>query len=116
MLYEVITLVENALYHGIKLVEGKGKITLSITEDAKNIYFHIADTGLGISPEKLDMMNNACKKCEGENIDSYGVINVCKRMTIIFGPEYYLQYKSEYGIGTIVTVPIPKNWRGNNEE
>ncbi len=109
-------LVENALYHGIKLVEGKGKITLSITEDAKNIYFHIADTGLGISPEKLDMMNNACKKCEGENIDSYGVINVCKRMTIIFGPEYYLQYKSEYGIGTIVTVPIPKHWRGNNEE
>ncbi len=106
-------LVENAIYHGIKLVERKGKITLSITEDSDNIYIHIDDTGLGMSQEKLDILNKACKECEGESIDSYGVINVCKRMTIIFGPDYYLQYKSEYGSGTRVTVPIPKHLKGD---
>ncbi len=103
-------LVENAIYHGIKLRGTNGQISITADHDEKNIYLYVSDNGPGMDSEKLKELNFACEHCIGENIDSYGVINVCKRMKIMFGQEYTLKFSSVLGEGTVVTVPIPKNW------
>ncbi len=102
-------LVENAIYHGIKLRETKGHISISAHDDEHNIYIVVTDNGPGMTADKLAELNLACKSKEGERIDSYGVINVCKRMSILFGEEYTLSYTGAEGEGTAVTLPIPKH-------
>ncbi|MFI3171044.1 MAG: sensor histidine kinase [Eubacteriales bacterium] len=103
-------LVENSIYHGIKLMDRQGHITISVTDDQKNLYFHIADTGLGMTSEMLNKINDVCKTANGKSINSYGVINVSRRMQILFGSEYYPHFSSILEQGTTVTIPIPKQW------
>ncbi len=109
--------VENAIYHGIKAVEHPGIIKISAFEDSENIYFCIEDNGLGMEPNTLDNLNAACRTTDKKSIDSYGVINVSRRMQIVFGKDYYPIYTSVWMEGTKVTVPIPKTWKEdpNNE-
>lgn len=108
-------LVENAIYHGNKAVDRHGTIRISVTEDDNTIYFHIEDTGIGMSEEMLNTINDVCKTTNGEAINSYGVVNVSRRMQITFGAEYYPHYESTLNIGTTVTVPVPKHWEDTHE-
>ena len=106
-------LIENAIYHGIKSIDEPGKITITLDDDDKNIYIYIHDTGLGMDVDKLKKINKICRTTQGKELNSYGVINVCRRMQIMFGHEYYLRYSSTPEQGTTVTVPIPKIWKEN---
>ncbi len=104
-------LVENSIYHGIKNIDRPGKITTTITEDERNLYIHIKDTGLGMDENTLEKLNTVCRTAQGKAMNSYGVVNVCRRMQILFGEEYYLKYESILEEGTHVTIPIPKKWK-----
>ena len=101
-------LVENALYHGIKKQRGMGKITVRGYEEGGDICFQVEDNGIGMSREKLQELR---KKVVGKgNTDQrgFGLANVEERIRMNYGEGYGLIFESEEGVGTIVTVRIPK--------
>lgn len=101
-------LVENAIYHGIKEKRGQGKIRiLGRLEDAK-IHFQVIDNGIGMTPEKLDEINNMLNDDTSRPSElGYGIFNVNAKIRLNFGNEYGLRFQSVYGEGTIVDVWHP---------
>lgn len=103
-------LVENALYHGIKLKRGKGCIYVTSRTAGPDVLIQITDDGAGMAPERLEELNRALET--GERV-GFGLVTVHERLRLLFGPPYGLTLSSRRGIGTTVTVRIP---RGEEEE
>ena len=100
-------LVENALYHGIKVKRGKGNIRITGTLKGNEIYFEVRDDGVGMNEEELDSLrvkiNKPCKETDA----GFGLANVNERIRINFGPQYGMTIHSKAGEGTRVQVVIP---------
>ncbi|NOU67531.1 sensor histidine kinase [Paenibacillus sp. LMG 31461] len=107
-------LIENAIYHGLESKRGKGRIVVRgyVMED--KIYFDIIDDGVGMTPgqvqEVRDLLAEPPEFSEigQKNKPSIGLKNVHSRISLYYGPEYGLILQSQSGIGTTVTICIPK--------
>lgn len=100
-------LIENAIYHGIKLKREKGIISITAKEDIDKITFIVKDTGIGMTEEKLTMVNDGLQG-KTESMSIYGIKNVNERLKLCYGDNYGLHYSSVYQEGTTVEVIIPK--------
>ncbi len=108
MEYEILNLllqplVENALVHGLDHKEGTDPKQLwvlgKMEEDC--LLFEVCDNGCGIPENEIAGILHADSK-------GYGVQNVNHRMQLYYGPQYGLQISSRPGLGTRVTVRIPR--------
>ncbi|MDO4273987.1 MAG: sensor histidine kinase [Eubacteriales bacterium] len=111
-------LVENALYHGIKNKRGKGKILITGYEDGTDIVFEVYDNGIGMTEEELVSLRKKVKEKSSFGRKGFGLINVEERIRMNYGYRYGLEFESEKGKGTKVTVRIPKKnepFSKNNE-
>lgn len=97
-------LVENALYHGIKLKRSVGMIQISGKREGSIIVLQVADNGVGMTAERLEALRRAM---ESNTRVGFGLSAVHQRLQLQFGREYGLSIFSQYGIGTTVTVRIP---------
>lgn len=102
-------LVENAIYHGVKLLFGKGHIFITGKEKDEEWEIVVTDTGKGMSEERLEILNSFIKDNQNTDSDIYGVRNVNERLKIIFGDKASMHYKNNDGGGTTVTVTLPKS-------
>ncbi len=98
-------LVENALYHGIKMKRGQGEITVTGYEDGGDICLTVSDNGAGMEEERLRQVRAAMEHKERVG---FGVATVHERLQLLFGQEYGLEITSRKGEGTVVSVRIPK--------
>ena len=98
-------LVENALYHGIKLKRGLGHIYVTGRCEGNNILLQVTDDGVGMTPERLEQLIQAME--QGERV-GFGLSTVHVRMRLFFGPAYGLSISSKLGVGTTVSVRIPR--------
>jgi two-component system sensor histidine kinase YesM len=102
-------IVENAIYHGIKMKHGPGLIRITSKETEADIYLIIEDNGNGMDAEKLrTLLLFTSKPGEGRGV---GVRNVHERLMLYFGIQYGLTYKSTLGQGTTVHIRIPKSFQ-----
>lgn len=97
-------LVENALYHGIKLKRAKGTIRISGQLEEGCIVLRVADNGVGIPEQRLEQLRGAM---ESQERVGFGLSAVNQRLQLQFGKEYGLTITSEEGVGTMVTARIP---------
>lgn len=97
-------LVENALYHGIKLKRAKGTIRITATLADGCVLLRVEDNGVGITPQRLIQLRGAMERDERVG---FGLSAVNQRLRLQFGPEYGLRLDSEEGQGTTVTARIP---------
>ncbi len=98
-------IVENAIYHGLEVNEGKGIINITAIRSGKKILFTVYDNGIGISEEKLfELKNQLLGKKDGRSI---GLTNVHERIKLYFGEEYGLVIDSVSGHGTTVQIWLP---------
>lgn len=102
-------LVENALYHGIKNKRGMGKICIYGYVDGADIVFEVCDNGIGMTLEELAALKRKVKEKSSYGRQGFGLINVEERIRMNYGYRYGLEFESEKGMGTKVTVRIPKN-------
>lgn len=98
-------LVENSIYHGIKLQREKGQIKVSAVDMGDKIELTVKDNGAGMTDERLAEMRSAIEN--GEKI-GFGLRTVHQRMQLLYGDEYGLKISSTEGVGTTITAVIPK--------
>lgn len=97
-------LVENALYHGVKLKRAKGTIRITGRLEDGCVLLRVEDNGVGMTRERLSQLRSAMERQERVG---FGLSAVNQRLMLQFGPEYGLRIDSEEGLGTTVTARIP---------
>lgn len=97
-------LVENALYHGIKLKRALGHIRVTGWIEDGHVLLQVADNGMGMTQQRLEHLR---RTVETEERVGFGVSAVNQRLQLMFGREYGLSLDSREGIGTTVTIRIP---------
>ena len=98
-------LIENALYHGIKNRRGRGTITITGAEEDGMILLRVRDNGAGMSPEQLAQLQSGVYE---EHHSGLGLKNVHQRIRLYCGEPYGLSFEREPGVGTTVTVRLPR--------
>ena len=105
-------IVENAIYHGLEMKIGKGRIIIRISETQSRLIIKVSDDGLGIEEQKLREINQIIQnsKSDRTNISKYGIAlgNVNERIRLSFGEDYGIILYSTLNIGTDVEIIIPK--------
>lgn len=97
-------LVENALYHGIKLKRARGHIRIRGWMEQDCVILQIADNGVGMTRQELERLRAAMDS--GEKV-GFGLSAVNERLQLQFGREYGLSITSQEGEGTTVTARLP---------
>ena len=98
-------LVENAIYHGIKYKEGKGKVLIEGFLRDDELILRITDDGIGMTEEQMSHLFE--KRETDTRRNSVGVRNVHDRIGLYYGKEYGLTFESAVGEGTKVEIHIP---------
>lgn len=97
------TLVENAVYHGLrKNKTGGGVVYIGTREEDGNIVIRINDNGAGFDTETIT-----------DNIHGSGIENCRFRIESLLGGS--IKIESEVGKGTKVTIYLPKGARNNED-
>ena len=105
-------IVENAVYHGIKMSPNGGEIRIGAYLQEQDVVVTVEDDGVGMSKEQI-----AHLFVQKQNNDrGIGIINVNNRIKLCFGEHYGLHYESRLGVGTRVQIRLPKIEDGEKNE
>lgn len=98
-------LVENALMHGLRLIESGGVIRIRgwIEENAMRI--SVSDNGCGMTPGKLRKLRTRIRQRRANG--SIGLLNVSERIRLYFGDQYEIRIESKEESGTTITLRLP---------
>lgn len=102
-------LVENALYHGIKIKRGGGVIKVTAREESGYLLFSVKDTGCGMTPEQVEDLNLRMKKEQpkiSEGGGGFGLVNVNMRIRLYYNEPEGLMVRSGPE-GTEVSFRVP---------
>lgn len=100
-------LIENCIYHGIKVKSGfQGTILISAEEMEGDMLIKISDNGVGMPEEQLEEINRTLSVVDEKY--GYGIRNVHKRIEILYGTGYGLCYRSNEDRGVTVEIRLPK--------
>lgn len=108
-------LVENSIYHGIRIKDGKsGKIKISAFRKDNDVYVEVEDNGSGMTDNEIEKMNRSIQRTDTEI--GYGIRNVNRRLVLLFGSQYGLHYSRNESSGITVTVHLPGTVTLSSEE
>ncbi|MEG2017151.1 MAG: histidine kinase [Clostridium sp.] len=111
MKFTLQPLVENAIYHGIKLMEKPGFISVKIDISGDRYVIKVINSCENVDTEKINQVNYLLEsRFEEENGgDGYGLYNVNQRLKLNFGKEYGVRLVTgDNQVTVIVTHPILK--------
>ena len=106
--------MENSIYHGLRVKEGKkgnieiaiceteGKICLTVTDDG--MILRISDNGVGMSEAELENIWNAGPDSASR---SFGLKGTIERMQIFYETQDICTIDSRLDEGTTITFFIP---------
>jgi two-component system LytT family sensor kinase len=92
-------LVENAVRHGLEHKDGVGHVTIVAREEGGDCLLSVSDDGVGMSSSML---------AAGFHDEGVGLANVDARLRQVFGTSNLLSIESAPGVGTTVTVRVPR--------
>lgn len=100
-------IVENAFQHGFSKMKANGMIVVNILKRGNNLIINIEDNGIGLSPERLQELQDSLNRNTDTHGKSIGMKNVHNRIRLFYGAEYGLSIASVLGEGTTVTLKLP---------
>lgn len=100
----LIQVISNLVSNALKFTE-KGKVTVGYTLEKDQVRFYVKDTGMGISPEKINDIFDRFVKLNSF-IPGTGLgLPITKRIVEILGGEIHVE--SEVGVGTTFYFNLP---------
>ena len=100
-------LVENAIYHGIKLKRGGGQIRVIAQVEGESLYLLVWDDGAGIPSERLGTIIPAEGTVRDRGKGGFGLSYIAERIGLAYGAPYGVGIDSREGEFTEVTVRLP---------
>lgn len=108
--------VENAIFHGLESKAEGGRIHISLDVTNNNLLISIHDNGIGVPEDKLSEINYKIEHVSmsgsndaPEQKGGIALINVARRIKLLFGENYGFHIFSVSGLGTDVRIKIPIN-------
>lgn len=98
----LINLLDNAL----KFTESPGVVILNLSDDEKNIYFEVIDTGVGINSEEISLITGKFYKGRESNSHTGLGLSICEEIVKLHDGDMTIE--SELGEGTTIKIAIPK--------
>ena len=106
-------IVENSVNHGIRKIEGEGKIELAVYRVEDEICISVADNGAGMQKEQIDKILSGNTDVESAGGNGVGMVNVIQRLSLFFDQKSRFEILSEGpGMGTEVVITIPMDDKG----
>jgi len=108
-------LVENSIYHGIRLKGEKGMISISAYVDEiegeeypeRELHIVVKDTGVGMDQDKIDKILSAEEKDRPQEADeSFGLWGTIQRIRMYTGKKDCVKIESEQGEYTRIEITI----------
>lgn len=105
-------LVENAVLHGFRHITEGAHIRIHISQTEKSLNIIVSDNGEGMSEEDLVRLRhritrNASDRTDREERHGIALVNVNRRIQLLFGESYGLTINSVENAGTDVEIHIP---------
>lgn len=109
-------IVENAFYHGLEVTAGQGMIRIRGYKENERIYFEIADSGIGMTEEQAELINDRINGFSpgGDDSKSIGLRNINERIKLYYGAGFGLKISGWPGKGTTVSIMLPCEKRMNS--
>lgn len=99
-------LVENSIYHGIRVKEGKkGTVEITAVKEKEDALVIVSDSGTGMTSKEIEEMNRSISI--HDDTFGYGVRNVNKRIELMFGKPYGLKFEANENGGITVIIRLP---------
>lgn len=100
--------IENAISHGfIGNHRSDYHITCSLRKSNKDILIIIKDNGVGIAKETLEKIKRSCHPTAETPTSHIGIYNSNRRLYLIYGNTYTINFDSTPQTGTTVTLSLP---------
>ncbi|TQF74139.1 sensor histidine kinase [Rhodococcus spelaei] len=105
-------LVENAVRHGIS-GQSHGTVTIVASDEGTDCLISVEDDGAGMDPEllrsgSLDAIESGAGRPSAKESAHVGLANVDDRLRAAFGNDYGLVVETAPGLGTKVSMRVPK--------
>ncbi len=94
-------IVENALYHGVRVKGEKCVIRVRVTREGADIIIEVYDSGVGMSKEKIAQILHP-----GVN-ERFGLIGTIERLRYFSGRDDVIEIESQVGEYTRVRLKLP---------
>lgn len=105
-------LVENSIYHGIRLKGEKGIIRISSRMENGDLHILVMDTGIGMAQEQIDQVLCADKDSRaagsGESSESFGLWGTIERIRCYCDRDDVVKIRSDVGEYTEIEIIIPQ--------
>lgn len=98
-------IVENAIYHGLKLKKEKGIIRITGRRSGNNVEIEIYDNGAGMHKNQTTAIMTGSSVFD--EAGGFGIRSVSNRIRMLYGDRYGLQVESEYGVYTKIIIVLP---------
>jgi two-component system sensor histidine kinase YesM len=98
-------LVENAFRHGYS-DSGNGEVEIAAVSAQNSLIIRVTDHGIGMAQEKLDAFNAMVPDDDTALSGHIGIMNIWRRIQIIFGPGSGMRFDLTPGGGLTVTVTL----------
>ncbi len=98
-------LVENAIIHGFKGRESGGLLKVTGMRMGEFLKIVVEDNGNGMSEKTLESISKDIQ--ERRSFSGIGIKNVSNRLRIYYGKDATLDFSSQVGVGTTLTLILP---------
>ncbi len=116
-------LIENIFQHAFpEGIETVHFIRIDARQQDNLFQVIVEDNGVGIDPQKLMDLNDRLRMNKLEEAPrstivhgrGIGLLNVHRRIQMVYGEEFGLSIESEQGQGTTMIMSMPREWKGKS--
>ncbi len=101
-------LVENSLYHGVRLKGEKGLIRISAFEQDGQVHISVFDTGVGMTQEQIEEVLSSNGPDYETALSGFGLKGTIERIRYYCNRREVIEIKSEPGEFTQIEIIMPK--------
>ena len=101
----LLPLVENAVRHGVR-TKKNAFIQLTVSREEEWLRIRLEDNGVGIDAETAARLNRILAAAPEEESAHVGLVNVARRLNLVYPGQYEAKITSALGHGTCVTLSL----------